>query len=114
MPETIQVGAKLANMAEAVVVEFELDKDTNEAISRYGEEVVFSRYKASLIIDLQAYMRSHMKGEDPSTQAELQALVDSWTPGTKAKGKSPAEKIRDLLGKLSGEDRAALAEEFGL
>lgn len=115
------VGAKLSSMEESLKITFDMPENVKEAIDHHtaqglnGEDIVFSRYKASLIIDLQAFMRSHMKGDDAVTTSDaLQALVDEWKPGTKAKGKSPAEKVRDLFGRLSAEEREEVLAELGL
>lgn len=92
-------------------VKYDLPDTVSEAVSKYGEEVVYSRFKASLVIDLQAFMRAKLTGEkfDSST---LQAAVDGWQPGVRAKGKSVAEKVQDLLSKLTPEQRAELFAEF--
>ena len=116
--EKVTVGAKLSNMEEPVKVQIDLPQTVTEAIEFHngqglnGEDIVFSRYMASLIIDLQAYMRGAIKAN--KTPEEIQALVDAWKPGTKAKGKSPAEKMRDLFGKLSAEEREEVLAELGL
>jgi hypothetical protein len=106
-----EISAKLTG-GEPVSVKFELDETLEGAVQHYGEEVVFSRYQSALIIDLQSKMRTLIKaGKTPD---EIQAEVDAWQPGVKSKGKSPAEKARDLFGRLSAEEREALLSEFGL
>ncbi len=112
MSEVVSVGAKITDGPECQV-NFTMDNTTEEAITRYGEDVVFSRYKASLVIDLQSFLRGQMKTDPPKTADEIQGAVDEWAPGVKAKGRSPAERARDIFGKLSEDDRKALLEEFG-
>ena len=57
-----------------------------------------------------------MRGMLRNGQAEeaIQAAVDSWRPGIKARGKSQAEKARDMLAKLSPEEREELLGELDL
>jgi len=88
---------------EAVVIQFEIDEAIDDATARYGHEVVHSRYKAQLIIDLQAFIRTKLKaGIDAST---IQTSVDSWKPGVKSRPKSALEKADDFLSKLTDEQR---------
>ena len=103
------ISAKITD-GPTVTVDFDLDETLKEAVDRYGEAIVFSRYRASLVIDLQAYMRIMIKAK--KTNDEIQAAVSEWKPGVKAKGRSPAERARDLFQKLSPEERRALLEEF--
>lgn len=112
MSEVVQVGAKITD-GPACQVNFTMDENIKEAVDRYGEDVVFSRYKASLVIDLQSFLRGQMKSDPPKDVAEIQGAVDEWAPGVKAKGRSPAERARDIFGKLSEDDRKSLLEEFG-
>ncbi|MCP3678754.1 MAG: hypothetical protein GY721_14625 [Deltaproteobacteria bacterium] len=106
------IGAKLGSMDEPVKVEFDVPETIEAAVAQFKEEVVFSRFRAQIIVDLQAYMRSLIKAE--KTPDEIQEAVNAWEPGVKQKGKSPSEKARDMFSKLSDEDRAALLEDLGL
>ena len=92
-------------------VKFDLPETISEALGRWPEEVVYSRFKASLVIDLQAFIRAQISKEDfdPST---LQQKVDEWKPEVRAKGQTLSEKVQDMLSKLSPEDRANLLAEF--
>ncbi len=103
------ITAKLTG-GEPFTVTHDLPENIDKAVEQYGHDVVFSRFRASLVIDLQSFMRSQIK-HDKSVD-EVQALVDAWVPGTKKAGKSPAEKISDLFGKLTEEERSALLSEL--
>jgi hypothetical protein len=72
---------------------------------------VYSRFAASLIIDVQSAMRTAI-GKDGATAELVQAAVGDWKPGVKAKGKTVVEKLQDMMGKLTEEERRALLEEF--
>lgn len=109
-----EITAKVTNGARAdtpYTVKYDLPETIREATDRWGEEVVYSRFKASLVIDLQAFMRSHI-GKDDFVPGDLQAKVNEWKPEVRAKGKTMAERVQEMLGKLSPEDRAALLAEL--
>lgn len=104
-----KISAKLKD-TESVTVEFDIDDKLSDARKRYGEEVVFSRYRSSLIIDLQAFMRGLIKqGKSPT---EIQQAVNEWQPGVKAKGKTAAERARELFSKLTPEERKAVLAQY--
>jgi hypothetical protein len=105
-----KVSAKITDGPE-VTVDFELDDNIQDAINRYGEDVVMSRYRASLIIDLQSFLRTQMKKES-WTPDGIQQAVKNWVPGVKARGRSPAERAAELFSKLSEEEKAQLLEEL--
>ena len=106
----IKVEAKLTD-SEPVSVDYDFGDNLDEAVSVYGEEVVFSRYKAAAVIDLQAYMRNQIRAE--KSEAEIRTAVSEWKPGVKqSSGKSKEERAREILGKLSAEERAAILAEF--
>lgn len=110
---TEEVSARLADMdkEDAVTVQYDFGDNLAEAVESYGEEVVFSSYKSSVVIDLQAYIRGLIRRD--KTPEEIQEAVSNWKPGVKAvRGKSAAEKLDTLLGKLSDEERAALFAKY--
>ena len=84
----------------------------NEDGDEFGDEVVFSRAKASLVIDLQAYIRGLLKQDPPKTAEEIAKLVAEWRPGVKARGKTLEEKIAHLFGQLSEEKKAELLSRY--
>lgn len=113
---TEEITAKITENGQPVdevTVKANVPGSVQEALDTFGEDVVYSRFRGSLVIDLQAYMRGLMKHKDGrKTNDEIQSLVSEWQPGVKKPGRSPAEKIEDLLGKLSNEDRAELLEKL--
>lgn len=106
----VVVTAKLTG-GEPQSVEFDFGDSLAESVELYGEEVVYGKYKANAIIDLQSFMRTQMKKDDFDA-SELQGQVDEWKPGLKAKGKSTSERIAELFDKLSPEERAAFLEQL--
>lgn len=94
-------------------VTYDFGDNLEEAVALFGADVVFSRFKAAAIVDLQALIRRHLDGETPKSEAEIQALVDEWKPGvTTRKRKSTKEKAEELLSGLSEDDRKKLLESL--
>jgi hypothetical protein len=121
MPGTESISAQIKGLAadapedhpahDRVGQEFEVTKELpgniQEATEMYGEEVVFSRFRGALVIDLQSFMRTQIKKKD-FTEDTLQAAVDAWSPGTRGPGVSMATKAENLMASMSEDDLKAL------
>lgn len=97
---------------QTFAVKYDIPDSIQEALDRFGDEVVYSRFKASLVIDLQSFMRTQVQKEEFSSDM-LEQAVSAWVPGIRAKGKSVGEKIQDMLSKLTPEQREEILAEFG-
>ena len=107
--------------SDSVEVEYDFGDNLQDAVEKFGEDVVFSRYKASAVIDLQSFIRGKIRQQmsaegfsgDLDTDA-IQEAVSEWTLGVKAQrsAKSAEEKARDLLARLPAEVRAQLLAEI--
>jgi len=96
---------------EIFTVKTDLPENTDEALEKWGEEVVFSRFNASIVIDVQALMRRNIQ-KDEATAGLVQEAVDKWKPDVKQAGKPPSEKIDDLMARLSPEERANIIAAY--
>lgn len=108
--KTVEIKAKTAKMTDHIKVEYALPENSAEAIKKYSEDVVFSRFKSALVIDVQSVMRGAMdeeKSVEDNTKA-CQEAVDKFTPGVKAVGKTDLEKAKAAFDKLTPEQREAL------
>jgi len=101
----VEVKAKIGK-GDAVVVKFDFGNDVEEAIEKYGEDIVYAYYRANATVSLQDVIRSGIKAK--KSQKEIQALVNAWVPGIKRRGKSKSEKMRDDFQKLSEGEKAEL------
>lgn len=111
----IAISAKLGteDNSPSATVNFDFGDNLDEAVTLFGADVVYSRFKAAAVVDLQALIRRHLDGETPKTEAEIQALVTEWRPGvTTRKRKSTKEKAEELFATLSEADKAALLEQL--
>lgn len=97
-------GAADVTEERTATVNYDMPNTLDGLRSKFGDEIVASQAEAALVISLQAFMRRHIDATD------LQAKVDAWVPETRAavQRKSAAEKVDDLIGGLSAEDRKAL------
>ena len=104
----VAVSAKLSGEgAVPVTVEYEFGESLNELVEKYGEDVVFSRVKAALTIDLQSLIRRGISAS--KSQEEIQTMVAEWKPGVRSGvRKSPEAKIKDLLESIPEDQRAEL------
>ena len=92
-------------------VTYDIPDTVQEAVDRWGEEIVYSRFKSSLVIDLQSFMRTQIKKDNASPEA-VQEAVNGWTPGAKKTGKPFSEKVSEYLQNMSPEERAAFLAEM--
>lgn len=107
------ISAKLSEQKddEAVAVNYDFGDSLEDAVERFGEEVVYSRFKAAAVVDLQALIRRGIKAKKDAKQ--IQADADEWKPGVKrVSRKSSEDRIKESFSKMSAEDRAALLAQL--
>lgn len=113
----VEVTAQLGKEEDSpsATVGYDFGDNLDEAVEKFGAEVVFSRFKSASIIDLQALIRRHLGAKDkegkptPKTQEEIQGLVDNWSPGAQTRvRKTDKQKAEELLEKLPAAQLAEL------
>lgn len=114
-----KIQAKLQD-GDPVTVEYDYGDNLQEAVEKFGEDIVYQCYKASLVIDLQGFMRSLLRRKPekggPATEEEIRTLVAEWTPsrtGTRVT-RPPMERLEALLGRLSKEELAEVLAKHGV
>lgn len=114
MPATV-VEAKIPATDQEISVEYDFGSDLAEATERFGADVVFSNFKASCTVTLQGFIRGQLKADKDGnikSDEEVIAAVSGWMPGQRSsRGKSKAEKLKDLIAGMTEEDIAALLSE---
>lgn len=100
------ISAKKKDSEKVVTVSFDMPETLEGLTEKFGAEVVASAAIDSFTISVQSLIRRHFE----KSQEEIEAAVAAWQPGVRTAGvkKSPVEKARDALSKMSPEDRAAL------
>jgi hypothetical protein len=123
MPSNETITAKITSLGkdapedhpahDRVGQDYEVTKDLpaniEEAVEMYGAEVVFSRFRGAVVIDLQSFMRTKIKSKDFS-DGDLQSAVDNWAPGTRGPGVSMEQKAENLMAGMSDDQLKALLE----
>lgn len=107
----MEIKAKVRDNDRVVAVNYDLGENLKDLVAKFGDESVYSRAKAALVIDIQSIVR---KGIDAGkTDAEIQGLVNTWKPGVRlpAEKLTPKERLTRLLAGLSPEERTAFLKE---
>jgi hypothetical protein len=107
----MEVTAKTKEHPEVVKVEFHTPANLHEAVNKYGEEVVFNKFLAAAVIDLQAVLRRNID----KSQEELQKIAHEWKPGVRAPAvkQSAFEKATAAIGAITDpEERKALLKKL--
>lgn len=107
---TEKVSAQLKDGAAAIEFEYDFGDSLSDAVTKFGEDVLWAYAKRSLVIASQGYVRGLMKSG--KSKEEILAAIAAWKPGEPRQVKSKEERIRALLDKMSPEDRARLREEL--
>lgn len=92
--------------ARKLTVDYNFGENLKESADLFGKELVHNKFISQVKVDLQAFIRNHLKAGTPDK--EIQKLVSEWKPGMKGPGKSKVEKTLGLYEKLSDEEKAQL------
>lgn len=107
----IKVNTASPKTGRELEVDFEFGNTLQEAIDLFGEEVVYSNYKKSAVIALQALVRRNLDkdGEKQMSEEDIIKAVGEWKPSVaRIIGASQKEALFTKIEKLSDEDRKAL------
>lgn len=94
----------------SVTVNYNFGEALPELTAAFGDEIVYSHARRSLVVALQSFIRTQI--EAGKSQDEIQTAVADWKPGHRKAGKSPQERVHDMLQRMSPADRAALLKEY--
>lgn len=108
----IEVTAKVPKAGNAVVTAIvDLGENLQDAVARFGEQVVFSNYQANVKITAQSRMRS-LK-EKGKSDDEIAAEMAKFVPGVSAERTiDPVAMILGRADKMSEDDVMALIEKI--
>lgn len=106
----MDVTAKTKDHPEVVSVSWNPPANLADATSQWGEDVVFNKLLAGIVIDLQSGLRRNIA----KTPEELQAFADTFKPGIRTSGprKSDLEKVTDAAEKMTPEQRRDLIKQL--
>lgn len=113
-----------AVITRKIELEYDFGDNLEDAVAKFGADVVFSAFVASAKVDAQALVRRHLKSnvpavegvspERPYTDEEIEAKLATWKPGIKAErtAASIGEKAEALISKMSEADKLAFIEKL--
>ncbi len=113
----MEISATLSKEgAPEVTVNYEFGNSADETIKLFTKELVVKRAIAGWVVDLQGVLRRYItkcmdEGKQPN-QKDLDEIAAKWAPTEGPKRKSKQDKVKDLLGGMSAEERAALLKEL--
>ena len=94
----------------SVAANIDFGENLAATVAKFGEGVVHKQAVAAMTVAFQGWLRS--QGAQGKKADEIQKAADAWKPGERKASKSPAEKLRELLGNMSAEDRAAVLKDY--
>lgn len=98
--------------ARSITLTYEFGANLDDAVAKFGAEVVYGAFVKAAKINLQAYIRRLMNSENPPDDAGIIAEVEKWKPGTRQPrvGGDIVAKITAQLAKLPPEQRKEKAQ----
>lgn len=114
----IEVTAQPADGSRSLSVNYDFGDNLDEAVQKFGADVVFTKFRASAIIDLQGRIRSGLKrtGEKVMTDEQIVASLANWKPTIATLGagsrKVTVEGLLEKAAKMTDEDRRTLLEQL--
>ena len=105
----IEATEKTSSKKIAVTYNFGVSLD--EAIEKFGAEVVFSGFRRTSVITAQGIMRRLAKAG--KSDAEIQAAIINWKPGVQAERISdPVARLKSMFSSMSAEERQKIMAEL--
>jgi hypothetical protein len=105
-----ELTAKNGNEAKASTVKTQIGENIEELGGQFGNDVVYSHARRSIIIAMQTSIRGML--EQGKSDAEIQAQMAEWKPGLKRPAKTPLDRVRDEFTRMSPEDRKRILKEL--
>lgn len=108
-----KISARTKEKPTPVEVEYDFGEPTLEGlVAKFGKEVVFSRAKSALVIDLQALVRREIEGKE-YTYDKLKAKVKDWKPSVvSGVRRSAGERLDETVSKMNPEQQAELLKKL--
>jgi len=106
----IKAKKKIGDEDKEATIYVDLGEDLEQAITKFGEAVVFSNFKASAKITAQAAMRRYLEAK--KSAEEIVRLMAAWKPGVAIERVSdPVAAFKAKFASMTPEEQiAALAD----
>ena len=105
----MDIKAKSKELAEPIIVQFDVADTLKGLVAQYGEETVHEL----AVAEIRRAIRNLALVNKAKPLAEIQGFVNEWQPGVRRARttKTPLERASAALGQMSPEDLAALLEK---
>jgi hypothetical protein len=107
---TAEMTAKNGNEARSATVTVNVPENLEELGQHFGQDVVYSHAKRSIVIAMQTSIRGML--EAGKSDAEIQQAMVEWKPGVKRPAKSPMDRVREEISRMSPEDKKRILKEL--
>lgn len=108
----VSVSAKRSEDKSPTTVTYDLPDTVEALVAKFGADVVATKARQSIVIDLQAFIRRQItpnKEGKAASQAEVQTAVNGWKPDNRTSTKvSAGEKAKKAISAMSADERKAL------
>ena len=107
----VLIEATEKTSGKKVAVTYNFGASLDEAIEKFGAEVVFSGFRRTSVITAQGVMRRLAKAG--KSDAEIQAAITNWKPGVQAERISdPVARLKSMFSSMSAEERQKIMAEL--
>ena len=107
----VLIEATEKTSGKKVAVTYNFGATLDEAIEKFGAEVVFSGFRRTSVITAQGVMRRLAKAG--KSDAEIQAAITNWKPGVQAERISdPVARLKSMFSSMSAEERQKIMAEL--
>jgi hypothetical protein len=113
--EEITAAKEIGGEKRSTTILVDLGENVEDAVAKFGAEVVFSNFKRAATITAQAAIRRFMDGG--KTPEEISVLLKDWKPGVAiTRSVDPVGALMGKFGALDAEEQSkildALMEKF--
>ena len=107
----VLIEATEKTSSKKIAVTYNFGASLDEAIEKFGAEVVFSGFRRTSVITAQGVMRRLAKAG--KSDAEIQAAITNWKPGVQAERISdPVARLKSMFSSMSAEERQKIMAEL--
>ncbi len=107
---TEEVTAQIADGSAVITFPYDFGDSMEDAVEKFGGDIVWAYAKRALVIAAQGHARSLIKGE--KSRDEILTAMAEWKPGAPRQAKTAEDRAREILSKISPEERARLLESL--
>ncbi len=107
----MEIKAKVPELDRTITIDYDFGANLDEAVQKFGGEVIYEDFIDSAVITLQSAMRSMARAK--KTDEEIATALAEWKPGVSRRGKTdPIAGLMARFGKMTPEKQQELIEKL--